>query len=141
LNSICCFKVIKDQIIVFFDGECIFCNRIVLYLMRCDKKNLLLFSSLQGRFFDTVRVNYGLKDEHNSIVVKQNELLYFKSEAVVLILNSLPFRFRLLARILNLLPIVLKDSVYDFIAKNRTYFFSKKCDLNNFTRFNNKILE
>jgi len=133
--------VVRDQIIVFFDGECIFCNRIVLYLMQCDKKNRLLFSSLQGHLFESLRVKYGLKNDINSIVVEQNELFYFKSEAVIIILNSLPFRFRLLGRILNLIPIVLMNRVYDLIAKNRSMFYRKKCDLNNFTKFNNKILE
>ncbi|MBK8737896.1 MAG: DUF393 domain-containing protein [Saprospiraceae bacterium] len=133
--------MVRDQIIVFFDGECIFCNRIVLYLMQCDKKNRLLFSSLQGHLFESLRVKYGLKNDINSIVVEQNELFYFKSEAVIIILNSLPFRFRLLGRILNLIPIVLMNRVYDLIAKNRSMFYRKKCDLNNFTKFNNKILE
>jgi len=133
--------VVRDQIIVFFDGECIFCNRIVLYLMQCDKKNRLLFSSLQGHLFESLRVKYGLKNDIDSIVVEQNELFYFRSEAVIIILNSLPFRFRLLGRILNLIPIVLMNRVYDLIAKNRSMFYRKKCDLNNFTKFNNKILE
>ena len=109
--------------------------------MQCDKKNRLLFSSLQGHLFESLRVKYGLKNDINSIVVEQNELFYFRSEAVIIILNSLPFRFRLLGRILNLIPIVLMNRVYDLIAKNRSMFYRKKCDLNNFTKFNNKILE
>ena len=133
--------MVRDQIIVFFDGECIFCNRIVLYLMQSDIKNCLLFSSLQGHLFESLRVKYGLKNDINSIVVEQNELFYFKSEAVIIILNSLPFRFRLLGRILNLIPIVLMNRVYDLVAKNRSMFYRKKCDLNNFTKFNNKFLE
>lgn len=133
--------MVRDQIIVFFDGDCIFCNRIVLYLMQRDKKNCLLFSSLQGHLFESLRVKYGLKNDIDSIVVEQNELFYFRSEAVIIILNSLPFRFRLLGRILNLIPIVLMNRVYDLIAKNRSMFYRKKCDLNNFTKFNNKILE
>lgn len=33
------------------------------------------------------------------------------------------------------------NRVYDLVAKNRSMFYRKKCDLNNFTKFNNKFLE
>ena len=41
---------LKDKFIVFYDGECGFCNHWVQWILEKDTKDKFLFSSLQSEF-------------------------------------------------------------------------------------------
>jgi predicted DCC family thiol-disulfide oxidoreductase YuxK len=118
-----------DRPIIIFDGHCALCSgyaRFVLDHDHAGKCRLLAAQSALGR---ALYVHYGLDPydfETNVLIV--DGMAYFKSEASTRILELLgpPWSF---ARVLRLVPISVRDSVYSFIARNRLRFFGKleKC--------------
>lgn len=96
---------------VFFDGECVMCNGIVVWLSQNSKE--LHFSSLQGQLF----AEKGSGINIDSLVFMDEAEMYIKSDAIFAILKYVPsYSF---FRIFKFLPRFARDTVYDFIAKRR----------------------
>ena len=112
------------KLIVYFDGICNFCNFFVNILLRLDKKQRLLFSSLQSEF---AKKNLKLsKDElPDSIVVQMEDSYFFRTEAIFKILGELAFPFKVIC-VFRLIPKPILDFLYAFLAQNRYIFFGKK---------------
>jgi predicted DCC family thiol-disulfide oxidoreductase YuxK len=114
-----------SEAIVFFDGVCGICNKFVDFCLRKDKKNLLKFSPLQNEKFKVLSQEMGLKEIPDSIVFYDGEKTWFKSAAVLKILNKIGGIWKLSA-FFFIFPEFLRDPVYDFIAANRYKWFGKK---------------
>lgn len=61
----------------------------------------------------------------DSIILIKNEKVFIKSSAILEILKDLPIGWRIF-RIGVILPKVIRDWLYDFIAKHRYKIFGKK---------------
>ena len=112
--------------IVLFDGLCNLCNGSVNFILKKDKKAKFRFASLQSE------IGIELCKQHNidtnivdSIVLIKNDKVFIKSSAILEILKDLPIGWRVL-RIGVILPKVLRDWMYDVIAKYRYPIFGKK---------------
>jgi predicted DCC family thiol-disulfide oxidoreductase YuxK len=110
------------QTIIFFDGVCGLCSRMVDFVLREDREQRFLFSPLQGETFQRISRDYSAKPKVDSIFVLRNipggkELLQ-RSDAVLSILNELP-RFRWLARAGYICPAPIRDFLYRIIAATR----------------------
>lgn len=111
--------------IVFFDGYCVLCNRFVDYLIKIDTKNLLKFSSLQGK---TANKIFGTKYSFypNTVVFfKSKHNIYEKSEAVIEIFK-LAGGFWNIFIIFKLFPKFIRDFLYTILAKLRYNIFGKR---------------
>ena len=115
----------KDHII-FFDGVCGLCNHSVDFVMKRDKKNLFLFSSLQSQNAQDI-----LKDHHytqesiSNIVYLRMGKVEIKSTAVLLICWDLGGLLSL-ASFFFIIPPFIRDFFYDIIATYRYNWFGKK---------------
>ena len=110
--------------IVLYDGECSFCNKCV----RFSKSNLqnneisfIPFNSIEG--IETIE-KFQVKNQ-NSVVYIKNNIVFFKSSAVLKICKQLQFPYNLL-QFSKIIPNFLLNFVYDFIAKRRLKLTSKK---------------
>ena len=115
----------ETQNIVFFDGVCNLCNHFLDWLIRRDGKGQLKFASLQGK---TAAQFLGPLNEDSrqwSIVFLEEGKTYHKSTAVLRILIKLGGIWRM-AKIFLWLPVVVRDKIYDFIAKRRYRWFGQK---------------
>jgi predicted DCC family thiol-disulfide oxidoreductase YuxK len=109
--------------IVFFDGVCTLCNIFIDLLFRLDKKQVFLVASLQGETFRQVR---GTSEQKlDSIVLWHQGQFYYKSEAVIKICSLLGGIWNL-ATLAKIIPLVLRDAAYDFVARNRYKWFGQK---------------
>lgn len=110
--------------IVFFDGVCGLCDRTVNRLLKCDKKEVLLFAPLQG---ETARQVLPAADiqELGSMIFWHQDRAYRQSAAVVRILWTLGGGYRVLAALLWLIPLPLRDWGYRRVAANRYRWFGK----------------
>lgn len=103
--------------ILFYDGECGFCNRSIQFILDYERTDELQFASLQSDF-----AKQSLSQEYvenlDSIVVLDGNNLYTKAEAIFFIANYLkiPFRFACLGKYLPAWPF---NKAYEFLAKNR----------------------
>ena len=110
--------------VVFFDGVCNLCQGSVRYLIKHDKKNALKFASLQGSYAKSFLPSTEL-ESLDSILLYDGENLYKKSSAVLKLSKLLGGWHRLLV-LGHLLPIFIRNGLYDLVAKNRYQWFGKQ---------------
>ncbi len=110
--------------IIFFDGVCGLCNKTVDFIISKDKNREFLYTSLQGQ----TAKNLSIQKQNSalqSIILKDGENIYFRSTAVLKILEKLGGLWKTIL-VLQLIPEFFRDYVYNWIAKNRYEWFGKK---------------
>ena len=111
---------------ILFDGVCNFCNAIVNFIIRQDKKNVFLFAALQSAAGEELLKQYKIDWKANdSFVVIENGKAYQKSEAALRLYNRLPWYWKW-TQVFWIVPKFIRDAVYNLIAKNRYSWFGKK---------------
>ena len=119
-----------EEDIIFFDGDCGFCNRSVMWILHRDHAKRFRFASLQsehaeerlGYFASTQQLDYRTV---NSLVLLSNSHAYFRTEAIIRIAAKLPFPYRM-AVVFRIIPKQIRDVVYSWIANNRHRLTSNK---------------
>ena len=114
---------LKDKII-FFDGVCNLCNGFINFVFTRNNDETIKVASLQG---DTAKETLS-EDEVkklSSVIYFREGRKYYRSRAVIFVLNDIGFPYSL-ALIFLAIPDVIRDLIYDFIAKNRYRLFGKK---------------
>tara|TARA_B110000305_G_C19318724_1_gene577811 strand:+ start:21 stop:437 length:417 start_codon:yes stop_codon:yes gene_type:complete len=109
--------------IIFFDGICNYCNGFVRFLIKNDPNEILKFSSIQSSFAKSVFKEKGLKSDLTTIVFLKNGEVLIKSNAIIEILFTI--NFKLLGFLIKIVPVFMRDYVYDFVAKKRYSIFGK----------------
>jgi len=113
------FKTSKPQTeaILFYDGTCAFCHAMVRFVLVRDKYDLLTFAPLQG---ETIKEkNIYIMDMDSIILYTQNGETLYKSDAVISLLERLDGIWFIMAKIIKFIPKILRDAIYDLIAKIR----------------------
>src|SRR5580658_4155924 len=106
--------------IVVFDGECAFCNRWVNFLLRFDRKDSFRFTARQSESGAAFSREAGLPEKGvGSIILLEGKAMWLRSEAVLRMLKLLGFPFSLTG-VFRLIPVSIRDAIYDAIARNRT---------------------
>ena len=117
------------QYILFFDGVCGLCNRMIDFVLQADRERVFLYASLQGETFREAALTHPETANEDSIFLLRtgpgNETLLMRSDAVLCILEKLP-RYRWLARIGRLAPRPVRDLAYRFIAATRYRIWGKR---------------
>ena len=109
--------------IILFDGVCNLCNTSVDYIIKKDKDGYFKFGALQKS--GELLKKYNISPEYlNSLVLIQNDQVYYKSSAALKIARKLGGAMPLLYAFI-ILPKFLRDPVYDLIANNRYSWFGK----------------
>jgi predicted DCC family thiol-disulfide oxidoreductase YuxK len=111
--------------IIFFDGLCILCNRSVDFLLRKDHTELFKFASLQSDYAKTFPGQSLNNSTIDSIVFYDEGKVYIKSSAVLKIAVYLGFPYSVLS-VFRIIPVSIRDKIYDYIARNRFRWFGKK---------------
>ena len=109
-----------------YDGVCNLCNNAVNFIIDHDKAGRFRFASLQSAYASNVlasaNVTHPFPD--SIILVKKDNQLKFKSTAALHIAKKLSGAWPL-CYIFMLLPVFIRDYVYDIIAKNRYRWFGR----------------
>ncbi|MCT6869600.1 DCC1-like thiol-disulfide oxidoreductase family protein [Apibacter sp.] len=113
--------------IILFDGVCNLCNSTIQFIIKRDKKNLFKFSSLQSEFGQNFLKDRNLSTkDFNSIILYETGIAYYtKSTAVIKIAQKLGFPYNLLSVFL-ILPALIRNPIYSYLARNRYSWFGKK---------------
>jgi len=117
----------KNTSIILFDGVCNLCNSSVQFVLKHDENKNFLFASLQSDAATKILLQLNKKSFKNfdSIVLVENGQLYFKSTAALKIAKNLNGFIQILY-VFIIIPIPIRDFLYDIIAKNRYKWFGKK---------------
>jgi len=112
--------------IILFDGVCNYCNAMVNFIIRQDKKNVFLFAPLQSMAGQTLLTHFNIQaTQLDSMVVIDDGKVYTKSTAALILWYKLPYYWKWF-QIFWILPKSLRDGLYTIIAKNRYKWFGKK---------------
>jgi predicted DCC family thiol-disulfide oxidoreductase YuxK len=113
--------------LILFDGHCNLCNGSVQFVIKRDPKEHFRFSSLTWPPAKTLLEQNPSLQAVDSILFYEDGELYEKSTAALKISGKLKGLWPLMG-VFYIVPRFLRDSVYDFIARNRYKWFGKKDD-------------
>ena len=120
-----------NQLIVFYDGICGLCNRLVQFLLKRDRDDRLRFASLQSDFASRVLSRHGIdpKDLDTVHVVEHyqqsNERVLDRSDAILRAGRELGGIWAFAAKLGSVVPRPLRNLFYRFVANNRYRVFGK----------------
>jgi len=105
--------------IVFYDGDCGFCNRSVAWILKRDVTKEILFASIQSEFTTSFFENNKFDTpDLSTFYFYANHELSSKSNAALKVAKHFSKLWQLLA-IGVIVPRFMRDYVYDVIAKRR----------------------
>ncbi len=111
--------------IVFFDGVCGLCNRVVDFLLAQDREGRLQFAPIQGSTARKMLSAYEIASL-STVVVIDGDRIFRKSDAVLHALSALGGSWVWLAKSARWVPQRLRDVVYRGIAINRYEWFGRR---------------
>ncbi len=117
-----------DTYIILFDGICNLCNGFVQFVIKRDKKARFKFASLQSPVAEKLLKSYSVSTEsmESVILIDENKRqIWTESSAVLNILKNLSGIYALLY-VLIIIPKLLRDFLYRWIAKNRYKWFGRR---------------
>ncbi|MAM90557.1 MAG: thiol-disulfide oxidoreductase [Opitutaceae bacterium] len=112
--------------IIFFDGECGFCDTAVRRIMQIDRKRHLRFAPLQGETANRL-LSEELRNPENLktlVYLDVSQKVWTKSEATIEILKRVG-GFWKVAALAKILPVGFRDWFYDRVAERRRSIIDK----------------
>jgi predicted DCC family thiol-disulfide oxidoreductase YuxK len=120
------FCRVNQHPIILFDGACNFCNGVINFIIRQDKKGIFRFAPLQSESGQQLLQQYGLPQQHfDSFVLVEKGKAYKSSTAGLRLYNQLPWYWKW-TQVFWIVPPFLRNAVYDLIARNRYKWFGRK---------------
>jgi predicted DCC family thiol-disulfide oxidoreductase YuxK len=117
--------------ILFYDGRCALCHGTVKFVLKHDRAGAAFrFAPLQGETFALRVPETARRNVPDSIVVLTREgTLLVRSDAFVHILARLGGGWKVLAAMLRVIPRLLRDMVYNFVARVRYRVFGTRTEV------------
>ena len=111
----------------FFDGHCVLCSGFVGFCLKRDPEGHLKFASAQSALGHRLLEALGLPHDtlDRTILLLDGDEVYARSAAALRSLVYLKGPVKAL-RLLMLVPAVLRDPVYDLVARNRYRWFGRR---------------
>jgi predicted DCC family thiol-disulfide oxidoreductase YuxK len=113
--------------ILFFDGVCGLCDRLVQFVLRRDRRARFRFAALQSDVATQTLGHFGKNpDDLDTVYVLTDDgALLSKSRAIFFVLRALGLPWSILA-VFRVLPSALTDWFYDRVAHNRYRIWGKR---------------
>jgi predicted DCC family thiol-disulfide oxidoreductase YuxK len=122
--------------VLLFDGVCNLCNAAVSFVIDRDPQGKVRFAALQSDVGVALLARYAAQLPHGSLPERANDdpptvflieggRIYDRSTAVLRLLKHLNGLWPVLS-VYVVLPVGLRDAVYDFVAKRRYRWFGRK---------------
>ncbi len=111
--------------IILFDGVCNYCNAMVNFVIKRDKKNRFLFAPLQSEKGAELRKKYHIADSIDSFIYIEKGTASIYSTGALKVCRYLSGGWPLLYGLI-IVPVFLRDGIYKWVARNRYKWFGKK---------------
>ncbi|HEY9169950.1 MAG TPA: DCC1-like thiol-disulfide oxidoreductase family protein [Lutibacter sp.] len=116
----------ENKSIIFFDGVCNLCNASVNFVINHDKKEQFLFASFQSDAAKEILLHFNSKNLNaDTLILIEKNIVFDKSTAALKIAIRLDGVFKAFY-VFFIVPKIIRDKVYVFIAKNRYRWFGKR---------------
>ncbi len=116
----------RGSVVILIDGVCNFCNGFADFIVQRDRRGVFRLGTLQSpagqALLKQARLPSGFLD---SVVVIEGDYAYTKSAAALRIAKALPFPWYLVNAFV-LVPRIVRDPLYNWIARNRYRWFGKR---------------
>lgn len=117
--------LLAGERVILFDGECALCRRLVHFLLVADKRKKIHLATMQSPAGQDLLRWAGLStDSFCTIAYIANGEVSTRSAAFLAALAQLGWPWRTLL-ILRFFPRVLRDGIYNAVARNRYRWFGK----------------
>ena len=111
--------------VLLYDGTCALCNWLVSFTIRHDPGGVFQYASLQSSLGKQYLAMAGFpENELDTFIYVENDRIFTKSTAALKVLKRLNGLWPLLYPLI-VLPKVLRDVPYGFIARHRYRWFGK----------------
>lgn len=116
----------KQPYIVIFDGVCNLCNGAVRFIIHRDPQAKFVFSPMQSEPAKALLKDHQLQDSTlDTVVLIKGGQNFTQSDAALEIAKELNGFWRCLT-VLKVLPLPLRNGLYQWVAKNRYRIFGKQ---------------
>jgi len=113
-----------DHPVLFYDGICVLCNSIVLWIIRRDKEQRFLYATLQQDIGQIVNEHVAYDESEDSVILLHKGQYYTRANAAIEVARILGFPYSLLC-FGKVLPQSILDLIYKYIAAHRYQWFGK----------------
>lgn len=121
------FQDILDlERIVFYDGECGFCNRMVGFILKHRKEDFY-FIALQSETAQIILSKYNIKINLDTLYLIKNKKLYDRSSAALRVFRGLHSPYPMIYYLGWIFPKVFRDYIYMKISKFRHQIKPQNC--------------
>jgi predicted DCC family thiol-disulfide oxidoreductase YuxK len=120
-----------DRAFLLYDGICGLCDRAVQFTLRHDRKDVFRFAPLQSDLASAILLRHGQDPAALNTVVLvlepqlHGERLVTRSDAVLALLSKLGLPWSGLAAAGRLCPRIIREQLYDWIARRRYRMFGR----------------
>src|SRR5699024_12375026 len=105
----------KLNAIVLFEGECLFCNKSVQFIIKHDPNAYFSFASLQSSPGENLKEQYNITESVDSLILIENNRYYDESTAALRICKQLNGIYKLGALFFVIIKL-LRYAVYHVIT-------------------------
>jgi predicted DCC family thiol-disulfide oxidoreductase YuxK len=111
--------------VILFDGVCKLCNIWSKFIIRFDKHNKFKLASVQSQEGKNILQHFNYPtDVYETMLVVDESDLYVKSGAFLFVMKELGYPWKFISYF-KIIPVTLRDWLYDRIASNRYTWFGK----------------
>lgn len=112
--------------IILFDGVCNFCNFWVNFAIKRDPRKKLRFTALQGETAKKILPQFGIIPSNlSSVILVENGKAYTQSSAALRVARHLSGGWKLFYGLI-IIPKIIRDGLYNILARNRYKWFGKQ---------------
>ena len=112
--------------IILFDAECILCSANAQFVLTHDRKKRFRLAAMQGEVGSGLYRRFGIDPTNpDSIIVVDGDKMLRDSDAVLAIYAGLVWPWKAFG-LFRLVPRVLRDPLYLFVARNRYRIFGRR---------------
>lgn len=115
-----------DRPIIVFDGHCALCSGWARFVLKHDRPGRFRLLPAQSDLGRALYIHYGLdpQDYETNILIADGSA-WFRSEGSIRMAEGLGFPWSM-ASVFRVLPVRLRDGLYQWIARNRLRVFGRR---------------
>jgi predicted DCC family thiol-disulfide oxidoreductase YuxK len=118
--------VSKTHPIIVFDAECLLCSANAQFVLNHDRRGRFLLASMQGEAGSALYRRFGIDPaDPDTLIVVEGDRVRRDSDAILAIWAGLGWPWRA-AAMFGLVPRLLRDPVYRWVARNRYRLFGRR---------------
>lgn len=120
--------------ILIYDGECGMCSKFISFIVQINRNSNLYITDFHSNW---TKKNMKLDSNIDSMIFLSEGKKYIYSDSILHLLAEANSIFKVLL-VFKLIPKVLRDKIYKFLARNR-HFFNKSNSCSISSKKNNDL--